>query len=63
MARPILKRTLKTYERDIASLRRLRVAIALDASLDKGRAAFAIREIDKCIQSIQLLTISLNICA
>jgi hypothetical protein len=63
MARPILKRTLKTYERDIAALRRLRTAIALDASLETRRSKAAVSEIDRCVKVLIELTNSLSICA
>ena len=63
MGRPIIKRTLIAYERDIAALRRLRVAITMDKTFDYRRVAIAVRDIDKCIESLLTLKESIEICA
>ncbi len=55
MARPIINRTIETYERDIAALKRLRTAIRQDASLDSGRANEAVADIMRCVASLERL--------
>jgi hypothetical protein len=52
MPRPIIKRTTKSYKRDIEALTRLRTAIKLDRELDQNLAGSALTDIDKLIDSI-----------
>jgi hypothetical protein len=52
MARPIQKRTSKSYQRDIEALTRLRTAIKLDRHLDPTLVNTAITDIDKLVDSV-----------
>lgn len=52
MSRPIKKRNVKSYTRDIESLGRLRTAIMMDQSLDWAHANKSIQQIDKLIASL-----------
>ncbi len=55
MARPIELRTKDTLLRDIASLKRLRDALAMDSSLDTGRVDIVIANINQTISSLNEL--------
>ena len=46
MARPVEKRTVRTYRRDVEHLSRLRTAIRMDTDLGKKLATKAVTEID-----------------
>lgn len=60
MARPIVKRTLETYSRNIAELKVLRTAIMIDESLDRGRADAAIASIARTIDALEALCATLR---
>ncbi len=60
MARPIDKRTLETYERDMAALKRLRTAVRNDAFLEVGRVNEVVSDITRCLVSLGKLTDSLR---
>jgi hypothetical protein len=60
MARPVVKRTLQTYSRNIAELKVLQAAIRLDMSLDEGRAAAALAALDRAVDALNALCESLK---
>jgi hypothetical protein len=52
MSRPIKKRTVKSYRRDIEALVRLRTAICLDDKAEPTQARTAIKKIDECVRAL-----------
>ena len=63
MARPLKQRTIVTYERDMAQLKRLFHAIQMDTSLDAERAAIACADLTRAFNSVRALRDSLKRCA
>jgi hypothetical protein len=58
MARPIKKRTAKSYTRDAEHLNRLRMAIRLDPSVDADTMVVAFRQIEALIETLSTLALS-----
>jgi len=59
MARPILVRTVRTYQRDVEHLGRLRTALRLDTTIDPAIADRAAKLIDKLTLELGRLADSL----
>lgn len=52
MSRPVKRRTVQSYRRDVENLNRLRVAIKLDTQLDRTLSDKACLEIDKLMATV-----------
>jgi len=52
MSRPVKRRTVQSYRRDVEHLTRLRTAIKLDSKLDKSLAQKAFSEIDTLMNTL-----------
>jgi len=52
MARPVKKRTGRSYARDVETLVRLRAAIQLDTTIGEGDTSKAAAQIDGLIETI-----------
>jgi len=60
MSRPIKRRNVKSYSRDIESLGRLRTAIIMDTTLDWTNASEAVEQIDRLVKCMVKLHSSIQ---
>lgn len=56
MARPVKRRNVKSYQRDIEALGRLRTALVMDSSLDWTLVKSTIENIDSLMRSLRDLS-------
>jgi len=61
MSRPIKRRRVENYNRDVEALGRLRTAIMQDTSLDATAINDAITDIDRLMKSLITLSNSIKI--
>jgi len=52
MARPIMRRNVQSYKRDIESLGRLRTAMLMDHTLDWTMVQKAVKDIDQLVRRL-----------
>ncbi len=56
--RPIINRTRKSLERDIATLRRLRKSIQSDGRIDRETGTTVVIFIDRLITSLEVISVN-----